>query len=69
MTEAMPLTRRLRRVAPLALVVVVVAACGDNDKSSAAPNLCLRDTTTRPPDTRATPAIGGGTKPRGRRSL
>jgi hypothetical protein len=59
MTEAMPLTRRLRQVVPLTLVVVVAAACGDNDKGSATPKTPTGTTTlltgTRPPS-----AIGGG---------
>jgi hypothetical protein len=37
MTDAMPATRRLRRLAPLALIVVLAAACGDNDKGTATP--------------------------------
>ena len=64
MTEAMPLTRRLRRVAPLALVVVVVAACGDNDKTSVPPLASTTATTGTGPS-----AIGGGTKPSGKATL
>ena len=60
MTEAMPVTRRLRRVAPLALVVVVVAACGDNDKGTATPKTPPSTTTA---STAANPApTGTGTK-------
>jgi hypothetical protein len=60
MSEAMPATRRLRRVAPLALVVVVAAACGDNNKATATPKTPPATTTastgTKPP------ATGGSTK-------
>ena len=52
MTDAMPATRRLRRVAPLALVVVVATACGDNDKGTATPKTPPGTTTAsiaRPP--------------------
>ena len=49
MTGAMSATRRLRTVAPLALVVVLAAACGDNNKGTATPKT--------PPSTTATTAI------------
>ncbi len=35
MTEVTPAIDRLRRVAPLALIVVLLAACGDDNKSTA----------------------------------
>jgi hypothetical protein len=56
MTDAMPATRRLRRVAPLALVVVVAAACGDNDKGTATPKTPPGTTTARS----ATPPVPTG---------
>ena len=62
MTEAMPLTRRLRRVVPLALVVVVAAACGDNDKGSAAPKTPPGTTTTLLTGKRPTAIAGGKPK-------
>ena len=72
MTDAMPATRRLRRVAPLALVVVVATACGDNDKGSAVPKTPPPPgTTTLLTGTRPPSAIGGG-KPKlvtGKRNL
>lgn len=60
MREAMPVTRRLRRLAPLALVVVVAAACGDNNKSTATPKTPPGTTTA---STATIPApTGTGTK-------
>jgi len=60
MSESMPAARRLRRVAPLALVVVVAAACGDNNKGTATPKTppvtTTASTKTQPP------ATGGSTK-------
>ncbi len=38
MTEKSPAVRHLSRVAPLALVVVLAAACGDDNKGTATPN-------------------------------
>jgi hypothetical protein len=38
MSEMTPAARRLRRVAPLALVVVLATACGDDNKSAATPS-------------------------------
>jgi hypothetical protein len=55
MTDAMPATRR--RVAPLALVLVVVASCGDNDKGTATPQTSPGTTTT----STATPPAPTGT--------
>jgi hypothetical protein len=46
MTDAMPLTGRLRRVAPLAAVLVLAAACGDDDKGTATPQTPPGTTTT-----------------------
>ena len=46
MTDAMPLTRRLRRVAPLAAVLVLAAACGDDDNGTATPQTPPGPTTT-----------------------
>ena len=56
MTDAMPVTRRLRRVAPLALVLVVAAACGDNDKGTATPQTSPGTTTA----STATPPVPTG---------
>ena len=65
MTEAMPATCRLRRVAPLALAVVVLAGCGDNDKGTATPKTSP-NTTTASSDTVPLPPAptGRGTKAR-----
>ncbi len=66
-------TRRLSRVAPLALVVVLAAACGDDNEGTASPNepppplatTTGSDTTPMPPAPQAPPAptgTGTGTK-------
>jgi len=59
MTDAMPVTQRLRRLAPLALalVLVVAAACGDNDKGTAPPQTSPGTTT----GSTATPPVPTGT--------
>jgi hypothetical protein len=66
MTDAMPITRRLRRVAPLALVLVVAAACGDNDKGTATPQTSPGTTTT---STATPPAPTGNPKASKKASL
>jgi hypothetical protein len=63
MTEVTPAAHRLRRVAPLALVIVLATACGDDNKGTATPK-------TPPGTTTATtktvpsppPPTGGGAK-------
>ena len=62
MTEAMSVTHSLRRVAPLALIVVLATACGDNKKSTAAPKTAPPPSTTTTTTTKTKPptAIGGG---------
>ena len=66
MTEAMPVRRRLRRVAPLALVLVVAAACGDNDKGTATPQTSPGTTTA---STATPPAPTGSPKASKKASL
>jgi hypothetical protein len=56
MTDALPVTRRLRRLAPLALVLVVAAACGDNDKGTATPQTSPGTTTASTGTTTASTA-------------
>jgi hypothetical protein len=51
MTEVTPATRRLRRVAPLALVAVLATACGHNKKSTATPSTTTTPTATVPTGT------------------
>lgn len=66
MTEVTPAIRRLRRVAPLALVVVLTAACGDDNKGAATPtNPPPLSATTRSGDTTPMPTVptGTGVKP------
>jgi hypothetical protein len=64
MTELTPATRRLRRVAPLALVVVLAAACGDNNKSTATqpPGTTTGRYATKPPTTVPTATGTKGTR-------
>ena len=73
MTDAKPVTRRLRRVAPLALVLVVAAACGDNDKGTATPKTTPGTTTVSsvtPPVPTGNPKTSKkGTLLMGRRNL
>jgi hypothetical protein len=66
MTDAMPVTRRLRRVAPLAVVLVVAAACGDNDKGTATPQTSPGTTTS---STTTLPAPTGAPKASKKASL
>lgn len=74
MTDAKPVTRRLRRVAPLALVLVVAAACGDNDKGTTTPKTPPPpgSTTTsiaKPPVPTGSPKTKKGTLTMGTRNL
>jgi hypothetical protein len=48
MTEVTPATRRLRRVATLALVAVLATACGGNKKSTTTARITTKPTTTVP---------------------
>lgn len=72
MTDVTPAIRRLRRVSPLALVVVLAAACGDNNKGTATPKTPLSTTTgsteTKPAAT-GTKAARKGTLVVGKRNL
>lgn len=52
MNDVTPAIRRLRRVAPLALVLVLASACGDDDKPTATP--------TQPPSATTGPATTTG---------
>lgn len=68
MTEVTPAIRRLRRVAPLAFVVVLTAACGGDKKGTATPKEPEPpppSATTRSGDTTPMPTVptGTGTKP------
>jgi len=60
MTEAMSATRRLRTVAPLALVVVLAAACGDDNKGTATPKTPPTTTAATVIPTKPAPPSGRG---------
>ena len=66
MPESTSAIRRLRRVAPLALVVVLAAGCGDDKKGTATPSKPPppSSTTTRSGDTTPMPTVATGTKPK-----
>lgn len=66
MPEPTPAIRRLRRVAPLALVVVLAAGCGDDKKGTATPAKPPppSGTTTRSGDTTPMPTVATSTKPK-----
>lgn len=66
MTEKNPAIRRLRRFAPLALVVVLATGCGDDDNGTATPNeppppaaTTGSETTPMPPAPTTTGTTGG----------
>ena len=74
MTEVTPAIRRFRRVAPLALVVVLATACGGDDEGTATPTTTpttpLTATTTGNFETLPTPTVPtGGGNPGGKGTL
>ena len=61
MTKMTPSIRHLSRFAPLALVVVLAAACGDDDKGTATPNEPSPPAATTGTDTTSMPPAPTGT--------